>query len=143
MAHEIDTTLQRLASSFKRFWPDVAADLTRLPEARDLTLRDLAVLMLHGAGDRVSRTAVEAIVGAADADAVIGTLAGRGWIADETNDVILTARGRELLDRLVATRLATATRLLGELPEDVRALQLKAWEALAQALEREEALVEA
>jgi hypothetical protein len=145
MPNDLETTLRDVFTRMMTAMPEFAHDLLALPEASALTLRDLATLLLLAPGERVGRPAVEQLVGAANADAVIGVLAGHGLIKDPEagGDLLLGERGREFLDRVIGMRVAIVSRLLNTLPQDERDQALKMFESFAKAMATNEALVEA
>lgn len=133
--------LRKIETKMMNAWPDYAADLVALPHAADLTLRDFATLMLLAPGEHVGRPAVEAALGGRDAaDIAISSLAGHALVVEETGGLVLSSRGRELLDRLVDIRSVSAQRLLNTLPDPTQQQLVKVLEELADAAHRAEAL---
>lgn len=121
-------------------WPDYAADLVKLPYAADLTVRDFAALMILVPGEHAGRPAIESAVGDQAADIAISALAGHGLVKEEPKGIILTSRGKELVERFVDIRASAAERILDTLPDQMQTQVIQAWEALADAVQRSEAL---
>jgi hypothetical protein len=144
MEQDFDKRLRDLTSRMVRYFPNFAGDIVGIPESSFLTLRDLGVLMLCAPGERVARSAVESLVGAGDADAVIGALTGHGLLKEEDRDnVILTTNGQSFIQRMLDARVQSIGRMFQALPDDARNQFLQSWNTFADAMERSEALVEA
>jgi hypothetical protein len=133
--------LRTIENKMKDAWPDYAADLVGLPHAADLTVRDLATLMVLAPGEQVARSAVEVALGGTEAaDVAIGVLDGHGLIVSDPKGLCLSARGRALLDRLCEIRAVSTERLLLVLPKPEQDQLVQGFEDLANAVHRAEAL---
>lgn len=132
--------LRTIGNRVTTAWPDIAVELAALERAKDLTLRDLAVLFLLAPGEHVGRAAVEALVGEGAADIVIGSLDGHGLVVEAPDGIRLTERGRDFIAQLVEMRAQAAARVLGTLPDATRDAILDGLDAASQALPRSEAL---
>ncbi|MDP2311088.1 MAG: hypothetical protein Q8P18_34025 [Pseudomonadota bacterium] len=144
MQNDLLNRLRKIEAKMMNAWPDYAADLVALPHAADLTLRDFATLLLLAPGEHVARPAVEVALGGRDvADIAISGLAGHSLVVEESKGLILTTRGRELLDALADIRAVSAQRVLSVLPKSTQAQMVQGLEELANAIHRAEALEKA
>ncbi len=133
--------LRAIENKMMDAWPDYAAELVGLPHAADLTVRDLATLMVLAPGEHVARSAVEVALGGTEvADVAISALEGHGLVVSEPRGLCLSTGGRELLDRLCEIRAVSTERLLLVLPKSEQDQLVQGFEDLANAVHRAEAL---